>query len=228
MTEILLDKDRHGAESKAQRGTPFVCHDCDALQLVPAVEPGHDALCVRCGSRLFRNPAGGIDKPLAFIFASLILFVIANTNPVMSISILGLVQNASVSDAALAFIDAGSPELAAIVWLPSVLIPGLTIASLFYVLASIRFDLRWPGTRTLLVWISRLLPWGMLDVFLLGILVSLVKLAALAHIALGIGFYAFLALIFLYAASIASLETHTLWEHLGGDYERQFEAENDF
>jgi paraquat-inducible protein A len=66
----------------------------------------------------------------------------------------------------------------------------------------------------------------MMDVFLLGILVSLVKLVALADVALGMGFYAFLILIFLYAASLASLEPHTLWEHLGGDYERQFESEN--
>lgn len=214
------------AKSIDQGGSLFVCHDCDALQRVPALSPGNDAHCIRCGSRLFRNPVSGIDKPLAFIFASMILFVIANTHPVMSISILGVVQNASITDAALAFIHAGSPELAAIVWLPSVLIPGLTILGLFYVLASIRFELNWPGTKTMLVWISRLLPWGMMDVFLLGILVSLVKLAALADVTLGIGFYAFLVLIFLYAASIASLEPHTLWDHLGGEYERQFESQS--
>jgi paraquat-inducible protein A len=213
-------------KSTDQQGTLFVCHDCDALQRVPAVAPGHDALCVRCGSRLFRNPKSDIDKPLAFIFASMILFVIANTHPVMTITILGIAKNASISDAALAFIHAGSPEIAVIVWLPSVLLPGLTISALFYVLFSIRFELNWPGTKTMLVWISRMLPWGMMDVFLLGILVSLVKLVALADVALGMGFYAFLILIFLYAASIASLEPHTLWEHLGGDYERQFEPEN--
>jgi len=209
-----------------QQSSLFVCHDCDALQQVPAVEPGHDASCVRCGTRLYRNPRSGIDKPLAFIFASMILFVIANTHPVMTITILGIAQSATISDAALAFIHAGSPEIAVIVWLPSVLIPGLIIAALFYVLCSIRFELNWPGTKTMLVWISRLLPWGMMDVFLLGILVSLVKLVSLADVTLGMGFYAFLILIFLYAASIASLELHTLWEHLDGDYERQFETEN--
>jgi len=210
-----------------QQGSLFVCHDCDALQRVPAVAPGHDASCARCGARLFRNPAGDIDTPLAYIFASLILFVIANTHPVMSISILGVAQDASISDAALAFIRAGSPELAAIVWLPSVLIPGLIIAGLCYVLFSIRFALRWPGTKILLVCVSRMLPWGMMDVFLLGILVSLVKLAALADVTLGIGFYAFLLLIFLFAASIASLEPHSLWESLGYDDERQSGCEND-
>ena len=46
----------------AQSDILFVCHECDALQRVPAVEPGHDAICIRCKSRLFRNPKGGIDK----------------------------------------------------------------------------------------------------------------------------------------------------------------------
>jgi len=207
-----------------QPGILFVCHDCDALQQVPAVEPGHDANCIRCGSRLFRNPKGDINKPLAFIVASMILFVIANTQPIMSVTILGIQQDATISAAALAFIQAGSPELAAIVWLPSVLIPGLTISCLCYVLFSIRFQLNWPYTRIMLVWISRLLPWGMMDVFLLGILVSLVKLVALANVALGMGFYAFLILIFLYAASIASLEKHTLWESLGSQHARKIES----
>ena len=209
-----------------QAGILFVCHDCDALQKVPEVAPGNDAICVRCGTRLFRNPKSDIDKPLAYIIASMILFVVANTQPIMSITILGIKQDATISDAALAFIGSDSPEIAALVWLPSVLIPGLIITLLFYVLFSIRFQLNWPYAKTMLVWISRMLPWGMMDVFLLGIIVSLVKLVSLAEVALGIGFYAFLILIFLYAASIASLDPHTLWENLGGEYERQPESEN--
>jgi len=105
----------------------------------------------------------------------------------------------------------GSPELAATVWVPSVLIPGFIIYGLLYVLLSIRFDLGLPYTRPLLVWASRLLPWAMMDVFLLGVLVALVKLVALADVLLGPGFYAFIALIFAYAAATASLEPHTLW-----------------
>ena len=198
-----------------QSGILFVCHDCDALQRVPAVEPGHDASCIRCGSRLFRNPRGSIDKPLALIIASMILFVVANVYPIMTLTITGVKLTGTITDTAWIFVQQGSPEIAAIVWLPSVLFPGITIAGLFYVLFSIRFQLNWPHTRTILAWISHLLPWGMMDVFLLGILVSIVKLVALADIVLGIGFYALLVLIFLYAATIASLETHTLWESLG-------------
>ena len=209
-----------------QSGILFVCHDCDALQRVPAVEPGYDAECIRCGVRLFRNPKGGIDKPLALIIASMILFVIANVYPIMTLTITGVKLTGTITDTAWVFVQQGSPEIAAIVWLPSVLFPGLTIAGLFYVLFSIRFQMNWPHARTILAWISHLLPWGMMDVFLLGILVALVKLVALADVLLGTGFYAFLILIFLYAATIASLDTHTLWESLKDQSDNRNEFAN--
>jgi len=213
-------------ESADSTAVIFVCHECDALQHVTTVLPGNDAICVRCGSRLFRNPKGGIDKPLALIMASMIIFIVANIYPIMTLTIMGVEQATTISGAAIIFMQQGSPELAAIVWLPSVLIPGLIISGLFYVLFSIRFQKNWPYAKTMLAWISRMLPWGMMDVFFLGVLVSLVKLVALADIVLGTGFYAFILLVLLYAMVIASLEPHTLWESLRHQTSLQGEVEN--
>jgi paraquat-inducible protein A len=204
----------------------FVCHECDALQRVPAVEPGHDAICSRCKSRLFRNPKGGIDKPLAFVMAAMMIFIVANFSPIMTLTILGVKLNTTITGAAYVFMQSGSPELAAIVWLPSVLFPGLILAGLFYVLFSIRFQKNWRYTKPVLVWISRLLPWGMMDVFLLGIMVSLVKLVGLADVVIDMGFYAFALVVVLYAAAIASLEPHTLWESLKDQADDRKEFEN--
>ncbi len=210
----------------AQSDILFVCHECDALQRVPDVEPGHDAICIRCKSRLFRNPKGGIDKPLALVIAVMIMFIVANIHPIMDLTIVGVKLSTTITGAAYVFWQSGSPELAAIVWLPSVLVPGLIIAGLCYVLFSIRFQLNWPYTKPILVLIDRLLPWGMMDVFLLGILVSMVKLADLADIIIGLGFYTFVIAVVLYAATIASLEPHTLWESLQDQSGKQNEFEN--
>ena len=201
-------------ETMGQKEILFVCHECDALQVVPAVEPGHDANCLRCKSRLFRSPSGGIDKPLAFLIASMVMFVIANVMPIMTLTIVGVKLSTTITGAAYIFYQQGSPELAAIVWLPSVFIPGVIISGLFYVLFSIRFQMDWRYAKPILVLIGRLLPWGMMDVFMLGILVSIVKLVGLADVVIGTGFYAFAFLVVLYAGTIASLETHTLWESL--------------
>ena len=131
-------------ETMGQKEILFVCHECDALQVVPVVEPGHDANCSRCKSRLFRNPKGGIDKPLALVIAVMIMFIVGNIHPIMDLTITGVKLSTTITGAAYVFWLSGSHELAAIVWLPSVLIPGLIIASLCYVLLSIRFQLNLP------------------------------------------------------------------------------------
>jgi paraquat-inducible protein A len=204
----------NSVEAADSEAIVFVCHDCDALQQVAAVDPGNEAHCVRCGSRLFRNPKGGIDRPLALIISSMILFVIANLYPIMTLKIAGKEQSATITDTALIFLHRGSPEVAAIVWLPSVLFPGLIVLGLFYILFSIRFQVCLPFTRPILKFLTFLTPWGMMDVFFLGVLVAIVKLVAMADIVLDFGFYAFLLLILLYAATMSSLDPHTLWEAL--------------
>jgi paraquat-inducible protein A len=202
----------------------FVCHECDALQNVSGIKPGNVASCVCCGSTLFRNPKSGVERPLALTLASMMLFLVANIYPIMTINIAGIERAATLTDSAMIFVELGSPELAATVWIPSVFIPGFIIFGLLYVLLSIRFALGWPFTKPILIWVSRFLPFGMMDVFLLGVLVALVKLVALADVLLGPGFYAFIAVIFTYAAATASLEPHVLWELLDKQPDEQREV----
>ncbi len=192
----------------------MVCHECDALQDVTDVPVGATASCICCGERLFKNPHSAIERPLALFIASAILFVVANVFPVMQITISGIEREASLIEAAHIFILQGAPELALVVLLSSVIFPGFCVFSLCYILLSIHFKKNWRFTRPLLVWVSRLLPWGMMDVFLLAILVALVKLISLADVVLGLGFSAYVALIICYAAAISSIEMHMLWGKL--------------
>ena len=54
-------------------------------------------------------------------------------------------------------------------------------------------------------------PWGMVEVFLLGVLVSLVKLAHLAEVLPSIGIWAYGALMLLFTALGASFDSRKLW-----------------
>jgi paraquat-inducible protein A len=58
-------------------------------------------------------------------------------------------------------------------------------------------------------------PWGMMEVFMVGILVSVVKLAKMAKIIPGISLYSFLALIFVLSAMTVSLDGHLIWQKWG-------------
>ena len=57
-------------------------------------------------------------------------------------------------------------------------------------------------------------PWGMMEVFMLGILVSVVKLVKMATIIPGVALFTFLALIFVQAAMTVTLDNHLIWQHI--------------
>ena len=96
----------------------------------------------------------------------------------------------------------------------TVLGPLLLILASLYVLLGVRGRRLYPGMRRVLVAISQLQPWAMLDVFMLGVLVSFVKLTGTAEVLLGPALYAFAGLILVSAAAWYSFEPRLLWNRL--------------
>jgi paraquat-inducible protein A len=130
-------------------------------------------------------------------------------------TIQGRVQHTTLIGASRALYEAGMGELAVVVFLTSILGPALLISSTLYVLLGARLNLRLPMQRTLLAWIGHLVPWGMLDVFMLGVLVSFVKLAGMAEMLVGPALYAFIGLIIASSAAMSSFEPRVIWQRLG-------------
>ena len=65
------------------------CPDCDLLQKIPDLPIGGKARCSRCGCNLAIRLAQPIDLPLALTVTAAIVFIIANTSPLMSLSAVG-------------------------------------------------------------------------------------------------------------------------------------------
>jgi len=193
----------------------MACHECDTLQRVPALPPGRAARCISCGHVLLRNPRGGLDRPIALYTTALLLLVLANTFPFLTLDISGREEITTIFGASVGLYRAGMGELAVVVLVTSILGPALLISSCLYVLLSVRFNRHLPAVRPALSWVSYLAPWGMLDVFMLGVLVSFVKLAGMATMHMGTSLYAFVALIFVAAAATANFEPTLLWQRLG-------------
>ena len=57
-----------------------------------------------------------------------------------------------------------------------------------------------------------LTPWSMVEVFVIGVIVSLVKLAAMATVTLGISFWAYIGFAICFTAAFASLDKHDAWD----------------
>jgi paraquat-inducible protein A len=187
------------------------CHECGLLQRNPPLAPGAAARCVRCGHTLHRNQPDSLDRTLALTLAGIVLFVVANSFPFLSFEMQGQTTQTTLGTGVIDLYRQGRWELSAVVLFTSILAPGLQLLLLLTVLVPLKLGRLPPGFATLFRYVETLAPWGMMDVFMLGILVSVVKLADMATIVPGVSLYAFGALIFVLAGAQAALDPDIVW-----------------
>ena len=189
------------------------CHECDLLQRKRPLSPGERASCSRCGCSLYEEKRNGLDRALALTLASLVLIVLANVFPFMIFSLDGRVQESTLFSGVLELYHSGAAPLAALVFAATIAVPLLRLLGLAAVLFAVRTGRTLPHLARLFRGITWLGPWGMMEVFMLGVLVALVKLSEMATILFGASFYAFVALIVVSSASAAALDPRLVWAH---------------
>jgi paraquat-inducible protein A len=192
----------------------IACHDCDLLQRHVALPPKGVARCPRCGATLYRDARNAFDRTLAFSLASLILLLVANLFPFMTFKMGGLVEVNHLASGVGELGSQGYWELAALVFFATVLAPALRLALLTFVSLALRSGRRPPFLRPALKVAGALQEWAMLDVFLLGAIVAVIKLSDLADVQLDLGMYAFCALILTLSAANSAFDTHSAWDTL--------------
>ena len=193
----------------------IACHECDVLHKIQPLPDGGAARCVRCDALLYYQKKDSLDRTLALIIAGLILFIVANTFPFLAMKSKGLVRETTLITGVKGLHQQGMESLALLVFLTSILVPFVQIAGMLYVLVPLKFN-RVPRNLALVYrFIRGLQPWGMMEVFMLGILVSYVKLGKMAKIVPGLAIYSFVVLIFVLAGAAASLDPRIVWDRLG-------------
>ena len=192
----------------------LACHECDLLHALGEVPMGSGARCARCGASLYRPKPDSLNRTLALTLAGVILFVIANTYPFLGFKIGAQVRETTLATGIHQLFLQDMQLIATLVLLTVVVVPAFHLASMLYILVSLHLK-RAPRHLALVFrLIHSLKPWGMMEIFMLGILVSVVKLAKMATILPGVALYAFLALIFILAAMTATLDDHLVWERI--------------
>jgi len=192
----------------------MACHECDLLHQIPAVPEGRVATCSRCGAVLFRSKRNSLDRTIAMNLAGLILYAVAVSFPFLAINVQGIVRQTGLVTGMKVLYQQGMSGLALVVILTCILLPLMEMLGLLYILVPLKLGRKAPGAVHLFHWVRHLSPWGMMEIFMLGILVSMVKLVKMATIVPGSALWAFIVLIFVLAGSSASLDAHLVWEKL--------------
>ncbi|MDE1169489.1 MAG: paraquat-inducible protein A [Pseudomonas sp.] len=195
----------------------IICEHCDSVyDPVPLVK-GQTARCVRCGAILGRGGQLSIQQLLALSITAALLFCFANAFPVISISLQGLSNQATLIESVKALAQGEISPMAAVAGLTIILAPMLQIALLCWLLLFANIGRAAPGFKVCMRTLEHLRPWSMLEVCLLGILVAIVKLAGMLDVHPGLGLWA-LAMLTVLIILISGKGIRRLWTDLEGQW----------
>lgn len=190
----------------------IACHECDLLLRPSEVstQPG-TVCCPRCGAALYRQGGNNVDHLLALTLSALILLLLANLFPIVGLNMHGHQVETTVFGAARQLWHDNMPIIAALLVLTTALIPFIELAALTWLLLPLRQGRRPAAFPLIFRGLQLTHPWAMVEVFILGVLVSLVKLSHLANVLPGPAIWCFGALMLVLAALSSALDQHSLW-----------------
>lgn len=191
-----------------------VCHVCDTLHLAEPLPEGTAARCRCCGSLLYQNRPASLARATAFSATALILMVVVHSFPFLTMDAAGIRTSLNLVSAARALVNEGSPLLGVALALFTIVTPLVLAGGLIYVCGPLLFGKVAPGGIFVAKWMNKSEPWNMIEVFLLGVLVSLLKLGKVADVHFGMGFWAFGLLMLCMAAAVAGIDRDELWDRL--------------
>jgi paraquat-inducible protein A len=180
-----------------------VCEQCNAVHRTRPLASSEVASCSRCAAAVGRGHRLGVHGLLALTIAAMVMLLIANLTPVVDIRLGGLRTDVTLPAAIHLTWQLGEHLVAVTAAFTAIVGPALLIG--------LRLLLLVPMARGRMprhfAWAARALHeasyWSMVEVLMVAAVVSIVRMASMAHAVPGAGMYAFGAL----ALLLAGLET---------------------
>jgi paraquat-inducible protein A len=193
----------------------IACHDCDALYRKPRLLGRQTARCSRCGATLYSSAATQLDRICAMTVAALVTFIIAQSFPIIELDANGITTQSSLFGALIVLWQEDMQIVAVMVFCATILFPLTELVALLYVLLPIRRGFIPPGFNLVLRAVQFVRPWGMLEVFMLGVLITIVKMVSLARVIPETALFAFGALTLMFTV-VVTFDARTLWDVADG------------
>lgn len=193
-----------------------ICHDCDWVMTVPPLQTGESACCPRCGHTADSRSKLHHHHPIAWASAALIMLMAAVSFPFVSFEVQGVTHTIVVSDTAQTLFSYEFPFLGLLVLATTILLPTLYLLAAIHLHVALALNRRPIAARLSVHLLTGVKPWVMSDVFVVGVLVSMIKVLSLANVQLGLAFYAFCGYAVLLLTTVSTIEPHGLWASVAG------------
>ena len=197
-------------------GRSIACPDCDLLQREPASGEDRGLDCARCGATLSRGIVHSPELTASFAVAAAMMFCIGLSHPLMTLEAQGVVNTLTLFGVAASLHESGMSLLAVLVALTIVVLPGIELVLLLYVSLPLARGHVPPNFARAWRWLDAIRPWALLEVVMLGALVSIGRLQSIGHLTLGAAFWSLAVMTLLLAMLDSVFDARSFWRRVEG------------
>ncbi|MGW8193342.1 MAG: PqiA/YebS family transporter subunit [Desulforhopalus sp.] len=193
------------------------CPDCDLLLPYPQLPDNHSFSCPRCGKTIQKKSSGSIVKTQALSIAGLLIYPPAMLLPLMTFKSFGFSGSANVLETIINFYVSGYYFVAVMVLLSAVIFPLVLLGCLLIITTMMRRHRSPRYLRSLFRAYLHLEEWAMVEVYLLGIMITIIKMHNSSDIVYHSGFFCFFILVLITLSTATVLDKHLFWQRIAGD-----------
>lgn len=197
------------------------CPDCGQMQILPAMPPQSRAVCLRCDAVLRHTRRDPFAVGIALNLAALILFGVAGTLTIMSVTTGGQHRAADLVTGPAELGAYGLWELSVVVMVTTFAAPLARTLCMLTVLIGLHSLHPPKELRSIFAWVKHLRPWSMIEIYMLGLFVAYVRLSDMARIDLGPAVFALAGLMVILVAADFAMDEQAVWEAMEPPNRRQ-------
>jgi paraquat-inducible protein A len=169
--------------------TCLLCPECDLLVDLGRLFEGRRAECPRCGCVLSYRRRNANVRILVFSFSALICLAASTVFDFIQLSAAGIDRDLTLPQTISVLFALHEWALAAFMGIVVIGLPLAFLAALGTLAFSLEAGKAGPYSFALLRFVTFLRVWNMAEIFFLGILVAMVKIAGMADVNLGPSFW---------------------------------------
>ena len=191
----------------------FACLECDALIKLDKLNEGEVASCPRCHHHIVDCKHNSINRTIAISASGILLFIPAVYYPLMTMKLLSEHSSASLVSGVVALWNTGLYFVASLIFLFCIVAPFIKLVTSFSVCLGYKLkkhNTKW--YKKLLLFYHHVDSWEMLEVFLLGILIAIIKLKDMADLSFNLGLLCFSALMLCVISLKITLDKQLIWD----------------
>lgn len=208
------DTEKPAPELQLDLNNVLACPGCDLLLKKLPLTPGEKLSCPRCNEILYSPKRDSINYSLVLALTGLLIFPYAIFMPIMTLDTMGVKNTGTIFDGVVSTWNTGYTSVAVILALTSIIFPLIKLSLLFCISLNLKFN-RTPHYLPIMMrTYIHSDEWGMLEVFMIGILVTIIKMHHMANIHYNVGFFCFIGLLMVALGSSLMLDKEEFWSRI--------------